>query len=209
MFESKKIILVGAGGHAKSVVEVLRNSQDAFTITGYLDNDKKDDPYWNRFSYLGSDQNHQIQNDHVYHISVGMIKNVAIRQQLFEYLCSKGAAFPQIRSKHAIVSKDANCSNGSIIMHHAIINAGAEIGQNSIINTKALIEHDTVIGNHCHISTGAIVNADCKIGNNVFISSNVCINRGVTIGNNSIIGSGAVVTKNIGPNSTVYGVPAK
>lgn len=204
-----KLILVGAGGHAKSVIEIIDNAYDEFEIVGYVDGKEKADQYWSTFDYLGNDDDHKITNEAGYHISVGMIKNLTIRQRLFESFKLKGASFPVIDSKHAIISKHASISEGSIIMHHVIVNSGAKIGVNCILNNKCLIEHDAIVGNHCHISTGAIVNADCLIGNNVFIGSNVTVNRGIKIGDNVIIGSGSVVTRDIASNNSVMGVPAK
>lgn len=205
-----KLILIGAGGHAKSVVEVAENATQHYEIIGYTETQKKEVVFWEIFNYLGNDDDHQIIKDAYYHVSVGMIKNLEIREQLFRYYKrTRGATFPVINSKYAITSRQANIGEGSIVMHHVIVNTGATIGVNCILNNKCLIEHDTVVGNHCHISTGAIVNADCTIGNNVFVGSNVTVNRGVKIGDNVVIASGSVVTRDIASNNYAMGVPAK
>lgn len=209
MNKTQKIILIGAGGHAKSVIDVIENTIQQYEIIGYTDLQKNKDIFWEAFNYLGKDNEHEFVKDANYHIGVGMIKNLQIREQLFLYYKSKSANFPIINSNYAIASKRAIIGEGCIVMHHVIVNTGARIGVNCILNNKCLIEHDTVVGNHCHISTGAIINADCIIGNNVFIGSNVTVNRGIKIGDNVIIGSGSVVTRDIPPNNYAMGVPAK
>jgi sugar O-acyltransferase (sialic acid O-acetyltransferase NeuD family) len=209
MNKAQQIILIGAGGHAKSVIDVIENATKAYEIVGYLDNMPRNDSFWKNFKYLGTDDEHRIQEKASYIISVGMIKNLTLREKLFEFYKNKACLFETVISKHALVSKYARIGKGCTVMNFTHINTGANIGENCIINNKALIEHDSMIGHHCHISTGAIVNADCKIGNNVFIGSNVTINRGIEICDHVIVGSGSVITKNIEDPGVYIGTPAK
>lgn len=206
----KKLVLIGAGGHAKSVVDVIEQS-DNYNIIGYTDESRKSGAFWGNYPYLGDDQSclALIGKDVLFMVTVGMIKNLTIRASLFYNFQAHGARFATVYSCLAYISKYASIGEGSVIMHQALVNTGVKIGVNCIINTKAVVEHDSIVGNHTHISTGAIVNADCEIGHNVFISSNVAINRGVRIGHNTIVGSGAVVTKDIPSNAVAYGVPAQ
>lgn len=205
----KKLILIGAGGHAKSAIEVIEENQ-SYLIVGYTDFEKKESPFWNRFKYLGKDHAciEFLDKDTFLLIAVGMIRNLELRASIFNTFLAKGIPFASISAHTAYVSKQASLGQGTIVMHQAFVNAGVKIGKNCIVNTKALIEHDSIIGNHTHISTAACINADCEIGSNVFVSSNVTINRGIKVGNNCIIGSGSVVTKDIPSNCTAFGVPA-
>ena len=204
-----KIILIGAGGHAKSVAEVINYAAEPFMIEGIIDKVKSKDPYWKTIDYLGSDDDITDLEGRNVHIGVGMIKNLKLRESIYKAYKQKNANFPVIISKHAFVSTSVNINEGSVVMHQGFVNTGAQIGVNCILNTKSTIEHDVILGDHCHTGPGSTINADCKIGNNVFISSNATINRGITIGDNCIIGAGSVVTKDIEDNSLVFGVPAK
>lgn len=204
-----KIILIGAGGHAKSVTEVLTNADKTFSIEGLIDPQVPKDKFWSDVNYLGNDETVDNLKGKNAHVSVGMIKNLTIRERIFSNYRSLGVEFPVIKSKFAYISSSSIIGKGTIIMHQAFVNVGVSIGENCILNTKTTVEHDVVIGNHCHAGPGATINADCKIGNNVFISSNATINRGVTIGNHCIIGAGSVITKDVKDNSVVFGVPGK
>ena len=204
-----KIILIGAGGHAKSVAEVINYASSPYIIDGLIDLTAPDDKYWDNIDYLGNDETVTDISGENAHVSVGMIKDLKIRERIYTSYKQKGVVFPVIQSKYAFVSTDSEIGEGSIIMHQAFVNVGASIGVNCIFNTKSTVEHDVKIGNHCHTGPGSTINADCTIGNNVFISSNATINRGVKIGDNCIIGAGSVITKDVEPNSMVYGVPGK
>jgi sugar O-acyltransferase (sialic acid O-acetyltransferase NeuD family) len=204
-----KIILIGAGGHAKSVAEVINYASSSYIIDGLIDLQAPKDKYWDNIDYLGSDETAPDIARQKVHVSVGMIKNLTIREKIYNFYKLKGAEFPVIRSKYAFVSTNTEIGEGTIIMHQGFVNAGASLGINCIFNTKSTVEHDVKIGDHCHAGPGAIINADCTIGNNVFISSNATINRGVKIGNNCIIGAGSVIIKDVEDNSMVFGVPGK
>jgi sugar O-acyltransferase (sialic acid O-acetyltransferase NeuD family) len=204
-----KIILIGVGGHAKSVAEVISHASAPLKIDGLIDLQTPKDKYWDHIDYLGSDETAPDIAGKNVHVSVGMIKNLKIREKIYQFYKLKGAKFPVIISKLAFVSTSADLGEGTIIMHQAFVNADASIGVNCTLNTKSTIEHDVKMGNHCHAGPGATINADCTIGNNVFISSNATINRGVKIGNNCIIGAGSVITKDVENNCVVFGVPGK
>lgn len=205
----EKIILIGGGGHCKSVIDVIE-AENKFVISGIIDVKEKLGQSILGYKIIGDDSDLKDLAKHYenFHISLGFIKSNTLRTKIYNELKTLKVNLPVIVSPNAVVSKYSAVGEGTIIMHNVVINAGATIGVNCIINTAAVIEHDTSIANNCHISTASIVNADCKIGENCFISSKVCVNRGLEIGNNVIVGSGSVVTKNIESNSFVYGVPA-
>lgn len=171
-----KIILVGAGGHCRSCIDVIEQ-EDKFSIAGIVDRPGSVQS-GQVFGYpiLGSDDDLPKLRQRFDHalITVGQIASPANRKKLFDLLSSFEFHFPVIASPLAYISRHATVSPGTIIMHHAIINAGARVGHNVIINTKALIEHDASIGAHCHVATGAIVNGGVTVGEGSFLGSQSC-----------------------------------
>ena len=168
----KKLILVGAGGHCNSCIDVIE-LENQYEIIGLVDTKENLGEYCRGYeiSYTDDDIEELAKIDCYFLISLGQIKSVDLRKKLTERVIKAGGKLATIISPLSYVSKTARIGKGSIIMHHALVNSDAEIGENSIVNTKALIEHGVRIGDFCHISTGAIVNGDSKVGKNSFIGS--------------------------------------
>ena len=169
----KKIILVGAGGHCKSCIDVIEQA-GTFQIAGIVDVPEKLHQEILGYEITATDDDlpHLVNEYENFLITLGQIKSPEKRIRIFQTLKNLGAKFPVIISPLAYVSIHAQVEDGTIVMHHALINAGAHIGKNCIINTKALVEHDAVICDHCHIATGAIINGGVKAGSGIFFGSN-------------------------------------
>lgn len=192
-----EIILVGAGGHCRSCIDVIEQ-ENRFAIAGVVDRPEteQDDDVLG-YPVLGSDDDlPALRRKYEYAlVTVGQIHSAAIRIKLFNQLLSLGFVLPSIVSPLGYVSKHANVGAGTIVMHHALINAGARVGDNGIVNTKALIEHDAVIGDHCHVSTGAIVNGGASIENESFIGSQSCIAQSVWLSRNFFARALSLITE--------------
>ena len=193
-----EIILIGAGGHARSCIDVIE-STGVFQIAGLVE--KADNQKAENLGYpiIGTDDNlpglrKKYKNAL---ITVGQIQSTGTRVMIFKVLSDLHFHLPVIVSPRAHVSPHSRVGAGTIIMHDAIINANAVIGNNCIINNKALIEHDAIIGNHCHIATGAIVNGEVNIGSESFIGSGAITKQSISIGEKCVIGAGAVIKTDI------------
>lgn len=204
----RPLILIGGGGHCKSVIEVAESA--GYEIKGILDMpDEVGKEVLPGHKVIGTDDEiPQYVEECDFVITVGFIKNPAIRIKLYNKVKAAGGRLATIIASTAHVSKYAELGEGTVIMHHAFVNAGAKIGDNCIINTFVNIEHDAVVGNQCHISTGTMVNGECKIGENCFIGSqSVCANC-IEIASDIIVGAGSVVRKSIRMKGIYAGNPA-
>ncbi len=197
--DKSNLILVGAGGHARSCIDVIEDG-DRFQIAGFVADDQDDsaDKIF-RYSKIGQDsdlQDLKRRYDFAF-IVVGQIHSPNPRKLLFAKILSIGFKVPVIISSRAYVSKRAKVGEGTIVMHGAVVNSGVKIGRNCIINSMALIEHDTTIGDHCHISTGVRLNGGTNIGSDSFIASGTVVKHGVRIGSNCFVGMGSLVTHDL------------
>ena len=202
------LILIGGGGHCKSVIEVAESA--GYEIKGILDMpDEVGKEVLPGHKVIGTDDEiPQYVEECDFIITVGFIKNPALRIKLYNKVKAAGGRLATIIASTAHVSKYAELGEGTVIMHHAFVNAGAKIGDNCIINTFVNIEHDAEVGNQCHISTGTMVNGECKIGENCFIGSqSVCANC-IEIASDIILGAGSVVRKSIRVKGIYAGNPA-
>ncbi|MCD8177160.1 MAG: acetyltransferase [Tannerellaceae bacterium] len=192
----KPLILIGGGGHCKSVIEVAESS--GRSILGILDTAENVGKKVLGYPILGTDDDIiSYVNIAEYIVSVGFIKDPTIRIRIHAIISSIGGALATLIASTAHVSPHAIIGEGTVVMHQAVINADVSVGKGCIINTFSNIEHDVMIGNHCHISTGAMINGDCKVGDGSFIGSQSVVVNGVSIGANTIVAAGSMVRKNI------------
>ena len=195
-----KVLIIGAGGHARSCLETIQ-LENKYEVHGFFDNNRKN---FNGYQFLGTDRDiHKFRKVCInLFLCLGSIENIPFKWLIYQRAKKLKFKFPKIISPLSFVSKNTSIGEGTIVMNHSFINSNVKIGKNSIINNKALLEHDVQIGNNTHISTGAILNGGVKIGNNVFIGSGAIIKENVVIKSGSIIGMGSIVLKNV--NSGVF-----
>ena len=203
----KPLILVGGGGHCKSVIEAAESA--GYSILGVLDMPEDVGKRILSTNVIGTDDDIPAYVDKAeFVITVGFIKNPAIRIKLYNKVKEAGGKLATIVASTAYVSEYAEIGEGTVVMHNAFVNAGAKVGNNVILNTFTNIEHDAVIGDQCHISTGAMVNGECKVGKNCFIGSQSVLANCITVGDDIIVGAGSFVRKSIAEKGIYSGNPA-
>lgn len=204
----KNLILVGGGGHCKSVIDVAESA--GYNIVGILDMPENVGKSVLDYKVIGTDDDiPQYVDKAEFIITVGQIKDPTIRKEVAERVKNAGGKFATIIATDAYVSKYAEVGEGTIIMHRAFLNAEAKVGKHTIINTFTNLEHEVVVGDFCHLSTGVMVCGNAKIDNDVFIGSQSVVNQGVHVICSSIIGSMTCVNKSIEQTGTYVGNPAK
>lgn len=204
------IVLIGGGGHATSLLEIIEGDTH-LRLEGFIDLSEKVGTSLHGYNYIGDDTciNDLIDKKYRFHIALGQIKTANVRKEYYDLLVSKRALFYTLIANTAYLSSNSTIGEGSAILHQVFINNNAHIGNNTIINTKALIEHDAVIGNHCHVSTAVVVNGNCIIGNEVFIGSNSVLVQGINIVDRVVVAAGSVVTKSLEKPGLYAGNPCK
>lgn len=203
-------IILGAGGHAKVVIDALKASGG--TILGLTDIDQKT----HGKSILGvpvmgaDDKVLEHKPDDVALINgVGSIRVSGHRKEIFERFLKAGFAFPIVIHPSAIIGEDVEISEGSQVMAGAVIQPACRIGANCIINTRASIDHDCVIGAHSHIAPGAVLGGSVTVGEGVHIGAGATVIQNIEIGAGALVAAGAVVTRNVADGVRVAGVPAR
>jgi sugar O-acyltransferase (sialic acid O-acetyltransferase NeuD family) len=190
------LLLIGAGGHALSCIDVLL-LEDRHRIVGLVGRPDEVGRLVGGIPVIGDDDALPglLRKIGRALVTVGQIESPAARRRLFRVLEESGALAPVVVSPRAHVSPLAGVGAGTIVMHDAVVNAGAQIGRNCIVNTRALVEHGTVVGDHCHIATGAILNGDARLGEGSFVGSGAVVRNGVELGPGSFVRMGERVTR--------------
>lgn len=213
-----EIILVGGGGHCKSVIgaaeSVRRPDGDpTFKIAGILDTPDKAGTNVLGYPVIGTDDDIPALIAQMpgvrFVITVGHIKSASVRRGIAARIVAAGGGFATIIASTANVSAHAAVGEGTVVLHGAMVNAGAVLGEGCIVNTLANVEHDAVVGDWCHISTGAMVNGDCRIAEGVFLGSQSVMLNGAHIeGEGSIVAAASFVRKTITVPGIYAGNPA-
>ncbi len=208
---SKKILLIGAGGHCKSVLDILINSKNYDEI-GIIDNNVEVGYKVLNTPVIGSDDKlvEFFENGFNFaFIAIGSIGNPSIRIRIYNELKSIGFIIPNIIDPTAIVSDYITIEDGVFVGKGAIINTDARIGKGAIINTGALIEHECSIGDFTHISPSVVLCGNVSVGNNTHIGANTVVRQSIEIGSNVLVGIGSTVVNNIENDVVAYGNPCK
>lgn len=209
--DHKNIILFGASGHAKVVIDIL-HKMGQYNIVGLIDENKPQGPFFAGYNILG-DLNDLPTLMTTHNVNAGII---SIGDNFLRYNKAKAIkkiapAFEFINAIHpsSIIGEDVRLGLGCVVMPAAIINAATKIGHHVIINTKASVDHDCHIHNFVSIAPGATLGGMVSVGEHSAIGLGVNIIQERSIGTNTLVGAGAAVVTNIGDNVVALGVPAK
>jgi sugar O-acyltransferase (sialic acid O-acetyltransferase NeuD family) len=211
MMKHKKLLLLGGGGHCKSVMDSLFRT-DCYSEVGII---SKRDEIGKKIlgvPIIGYDDDLPALYKKGYNyafITVGSIGNTDVRVNLLKVLEDIGFEIPNIIDPSAEISEHVTLAKGIYVGKNTVINVGSNIEKCAIINTGSIIEHDCIIGEFSHISPGSVLCGEVYIGAYSHIGAKSVVKQQVKIGINTIIGMGSVVLKNVSDNVVAYGNPCK
>lgn len=208
--ENEKIVVLGAGGHARVILDILiKNHWD---VAGIVDRKISLKEEFEGYPILGDDDAlHDIFKSGVCHaaIGIGYVGHSKVRNHIYQRLKQIGYRLPNIIHPRAVIASDVSMGEGNAVCAGSVINSGAVLGNLGIINTNAVIEHEVFIGNNVHAAPGSVILGAVSIMDNSFIGANSTVIQGKRIGQNVIVGAGSTVIRDIESNVTVAGSPAK
>lgn len=208
---NKRILLIGGGGHCKSVLDSLLELNQYVEI-GIVDKKENLGKSLMGVPVVGCDDDLPTLFRDGYRyafVTIGSIGNPTLRIKLFNLLSEIGYEIPFIVDDSAKASKHAIIEQGVFIGKQSTINAGALIQKGAIINSGSIVEHDCQIGAFSHIAPGAVLGGEVVVGENSHVGSNTTVKQQIHIGSNSIIGMGSVVLQNIDHHTMAYGNPCR
>lgn len=206
-----KLLLIGAGGHCKVILDLLLESKE-YEVVGLIDLKERCRENVFGIPVVGTDSDlPKFFKKGIKHcfISVGSAADQSLRIKLYNVARKSKFIFPNLVHPSAFVSSRVSLGTGNYIGPGSIINAGSTIGDNCIINTGAIIEHDCIIGDFVHIASGVTLSGNVTIHNNVHVGAGSSVIQGIKIGINSVIGAGSVVVKDVAACSVAFGNPCK
>ncbi|MCI8622571.1 MAG: acetyltransferase [Provencibacterium sp.] len=208
--QSDSLLLIGAGGHARSVLDIaLENGQP---VAGCLSPDYptlRSVPGLEEIPIIGTDNDLERLFREGHRKIFVAIGNNRLRGRLYRQALEIGFEPVNLISRYARVSRYARLGRGICVMAGAVINIGCTVSDNVIVNTNSSLDHDCTVGPSCHIAPGTAVSGGVSIGEGVQLGTGCSVIDGVSIGAWSFLGAGSVVVSDIPDHLLAYGVPAK
>ena len=206
----KRILIFGAGGHAKVVIDIARKS--GYFVAGVIDEALVAGSEFCGAFVLGCTSDLvRICREVQFATGVVAIGNNMFRAKVLDTILDVYPQFQFVTLVHpsAVLGDDVHIGEGSVIMAGAIVNSASTIGRHVIINTKASLDHDAEIGDFTSIAPGATLGGNVAIGEHVAIGLGANVVHGVHIGSHAVIGAGALVNKSLPGFVVAFGVPAR
>lgn len=206
--ENNRLILIGGGGHCKSVIDAAERS-GRFQEIVVLDPNLPVGSLICGFPVAGGDDRlpelFRLGFRSAF-VAAGSLESTSLREKLYRKAREAGFSFPDIADPSAVVSKHAVIGEGVFIGKNAVINADARIGDHAIINTAAVIEHEAVVGAFSHVAVGARICGQSVIGDRCLVGAGATVIQCVRAGDGAVIGAGSVVLRDMEPGEKNYGV---
>ena len=200
----KKIVLIGGGGHARSVLSLLKKNNLSKSLLGYTDLKKSQLP----IKYLGDDKKIFSLKKEKIKLVLGVGINLMLRKKILDRF--KNFEFLSIKDESSIILDNCDIGEGSLIYPNVSIGPNVKIGKFCVIHNSVVIEHDASISNNSYIGPGAVICGNVKIENNVLLGANSTMVQDTFIKNNCKLGAGSVLIKSFNyQNKSFIGSPAK
>lgn len=207
MAPARKVVVVGAGGHAKVVLEVLR-AAGGFDVVGLVDPDPAHADVLGAAVLGGDEVLPELRARGVAAAVVALGSNRA-RERVGEGLRAMGFALPAAVHPSALVSPSARIGDGAVVMARAVLGTLAEVGDLAIVNTGAVVEHDNRIGRAAHVAPGTALAGTVTVGDRALVGVGSAVRPGVRIGADAVVGAGSAVVADVPDGAVVGGVPAR
>ncbi|MBO5408675.1 MAG: acetyltransferase [Clostridia bacterium] len=198
----KDVIVIGAGGHAKVIADIVRKSGD--NLIGFLDDSKQAGTEFFDAFILGNTDSYQEYIQKEFIIAIG---NNAIREQIAKKM--QGVTFYTAIHPTAVIAEGVTIGEGTCVMANAVINADARVGKHCIINTASVIEHDNQISDYVHLSPVAALAGTVTVGERTHVGIGAKVKNNTDICADVMVGAGTVVVNSITEKGTYVGVPAR
>lgn len=203
----EQIILIGGGGHAKSVADSIRQA-GRYEIAGYIDKSRPKEKAADGIAFIGTDDDLQMFYDAGIRnafLTIGYMGHGTVRETLYEKLKGIGYRLPPVIDPSAVLAGHVAVEEGVYIGKRGVVNAGSRIGKLCIVNTGAVVEHDNEIGSFSHVAVGSVLCGHVRVGQRCLVGAGATVIQGITIGDGVLVGAGVTVRHDIGKGQTYYG----
>lgn len=206
MSQTKPIVIVGAGGNGRVILDSCQCA--GLAVAGVLEPRLAAGSLVDDALVLGDDDRLDDPAFVADHAFVMGVAQPPIRDRLIARLAAIGGDLATVVHPAAAVSPRAILAGGCVVMAGAVINTGARLGVHTLVNTGASVDHDCVLGERVMVGPGARLAGEVACGDGANIGTGACLIPGVRVAPGAVVGAGAVVVRDVLRAETVIGVPA-
>jgi sugar O-acyltransferase (sialic acid O-acetyltransferase NeuD family) len=202
--EKPALLIFGGGGHAKTIIEMVRQI-GAWIIAGILDDNPRIGEQMLGIPVLGTRTLLPMLVEKGVILAangVGGINDIGERIRIFRLLESSGFTFPALIHPRAVVESSAKISEGVQVFANTYIGSEVTLGKRCMVNTNAVVSHNCEIGEYTHIAPGALLAGHVHVGERTLIGMGITTTIGINIGSKVRIGNGAIVLADV-PDMTI------
>ncbi|MCX7201943.1 MAG: acetyltransferase [Burkholderiales bacterium] len=199
-------IIVGAGGHARVVMDAFLLGSEEPVRAVFVD----DDPLLWGAAFLGcpvlGSVDSAVRPGARFHVAVG---HNGVRRRLMQRLRAAGGLPFEVVHPASRVSRFASVGSGSFVAAGAVLAPLATIGDGVVVNHGAVVDHDCSVGDFAHIAPNATLAGGARVGRHVLVGAGARVMVGVSVGDDAVVGAGAVVLRDVPAGAVVAGIPAQ
>jgi len=205
----EKLVVFGAGGHAKVVIDIIEQ-QGSYEIAGLLDDDlKHQGKRFFGYPVLGTRADLPALFSAQLRHAIVTIGDNASRVAVAALLDQLGWRFASAVHPRASIGRGVEIGPGSVVMAGCVVNADASLGGHVIVNTGATVDHDCRIEDAVHIAPGCHLCGGVSVGLGSLLGAGSIVTPGVRIGAKVIVGAGSTVIRDVPDGARVSGSPAR
>lgn len=201
----EKLLIIGANGHGKVILDIALKL-NKYKEIAFLDDNENIKECMGKVVIGNTKKLEQYIDEYDMVVAIG---NALIRKRILDNIFEAKGSVPVLIHPSAVIGMNVEIGKGTVIMAGAIVNPSVQIGTGCIVNTGATIDHDCIIGDYVHVSVGSHLAGTVTVGDNTWIGIGAVIINNVDIVSDVIVGAGSVVIGHIQDVGTYMGVPAK
>jgi sugar O-acyltransferase (sialic acid O-acetyltransferase NeuD family) len=198
--------IAGAGGHAKVVVDALKNRDPHRAVVVSDDRAINGSTTLLGLPVVAPLLDPSVPQGQPIHVALGRNR---LRQKISLEAERLGFVLESVLHPAACIAATASVGTGTLLAARAVVGPDARVGRGCIVNHGAIVDHDCTVGDWAHIAPGVVLSGEVVVEEGAMVGAGAIVLPGCRIGAWAVVGAGAVVTRDVGENHCVVGVPAK
>ncbi|EME69312.1 carbonic anhydrase [Paramagnetospirillum caucaseum] len=204
------LIIIGAGGHAKVVLDACLATGHRVLGLADADSSRHGTKVLGIPVTGGDDWVRTFACADVMLVNgIGSVGDSSSRAGIQATFAALGYRFATIIHPSVVIGREVELADGAQVMAGAVIQPGCRLANGAIVNTRAAIDHDCRIGAHAHIAPGAVLAGEVSVGEGAHVGAGASVIQGIRIGAGAVIGAGAAVVRDVAAGKLALGIPAK